>query len=86
MNKKQLLILALLVAALSAWFALDLGQYLQLAVVQERMADMRSWYRQNPLLAGLAYFLIYVAVTGLSVPGAAVMTFAVAASPSATDV
>ncbi len=76
MNKKQLLILALLVAALSAWFTLDLGQYLQLAVVQERIEELRSWYQQNPLLAGLAYFLLYVAVTGLSVPGAAVMTLA----------
>ena len=76
MNKKQLLILALLVAALSAWFTLDLGQYLQLAVVQERIEELRSWYQRNPLLAGLAYFLLYVAVTGLSVPGAAVMTLA----------
>ncbi len=76
MNKKQLLILAVVGLALVAFFALDLGQYLQLSTVQERMDDLRSWYRQNPLLAGLLYFTLYVAVTGLSVPGAAVMTLA----------
>ena len=76
MNKKQLLIIAVVALALVAWFGLDLGQYLQLAVVQERIDDLRSWYQQNPLLAGLIYFCIYVAVTGLSVPGAAVMTLA----------
>ncbi|RLQ20977.1 pyridine nucleotide-disulfide oxidoreductase [Seongchinamella sediminis] len=76
MNKKQLLIVSVIGLALLAWFALDLGQYLQLAVVQERMDELRSWYQRNPLLAGAAYFAVYVAVTGLSVPGAAVMTLA----------
>ncbi|TDG15279.1 pyridine nucleotide-disulfide oxidoreductase [Seongchinamella unica] len=76
MNKKQLLVLAVIGAALFTWFALDLGQYLQLALVQERIEELRSWYGQNPLLAGLVYFAVYVAVTGLSVPGAAVMTLA----------
>ncbi len=76
MSKKQLLILAIIGVAFGAWFALDLGQYLQLTVVQQRMDELRDWYGENPLLAGFIYFCIYVAVTGLSVPGAAVMTLA----------
>ena len=76
MNKKQLLLIAILALALLAWFALDLGQYLQLSVVQERIGDLRGWYQANPLLAGFIYFSVYVVVTGLSVPGAAVMTLA----------
>ncbi|MEH6585093.1 MAG: FAD-dependent oxidoreductase [Halioglobus sp.] len=76
MNKKQLLLISILALALLAWFVLDVGQYLQLSVVQERMEDLRGWYQANPLLAGFIYFSVYVVVTGLSVPGAAVMTLA----------
>jgi pyruvate/2-oxoglutarate dehydrogenase complex dihydrolipoamide dehydrogenase (E3) component/uncharacterized membrane protein YdjX (TVP38/TMEM64 family) len=76
LNKKQLLVLIIFGLALFAWIALDLGQYLQLSVVQARMEELQTWYADNPLLAGFAYFCVYVAVTGLSVPGAAVMTLA----------
>ena len=76
MSKKQLLVLTVIGLALAAWFTLDLGQYLQLSVVQERIGELRVWYGENPLLAGAIYFAVYVAVTGLSVPGAAVMTLA----------
>ncbi|MEP4149359.1 MAG: FAD-dependent oxidoreductase [Halioglobus sp.] len=76
MNKKQLLVLSIIVLALAAWYTLDLGQYLQLATVQQRIGELRGWYAENPLLAGCIYFCIYVVVTGLSVPGAAVMTLA----------
>jgi pyruvate/2-oxoglutarate dehydrogenase complex dihydrolipoamide dehydrogenase (E3) component/uncharacterized membrane protein YdjX (TVP38/TMEM64 family) len=76
MNRKQLVVLLVIGLALASWFVFDLGQYLQLSRVQESMDDLRDWYGENPLLAGFAYFCIYVAVTGLSVPGAAVMTLA----------
>jgi pyruvate/2-oxoglutarate dehydrogenase complex dihydrolipoamide dehydrogenase (E3) component/uncharacterized membrane protein YdjX (TVP38/TMEM64 family) len=76
LNKKQLLVLGIILVALGAWFALDLGSYLQLEAMQQRIGELRQWYGQNPALAGLIYFLVYVAVTGLSVPGAAVMTLA----------
>ncbi|MEP5566403.1 MAG: FAD-dependent oxidoreductase [Halioglobus sp.] len=76
MNKKQLLVLVIIGLALFAWFALDLGQYLQLTTVQQRIGELRGWYAENPLLAGCLYFCLYVVVTGLSVPGAAVMTLA----------
>jgi pyruvate/2-oxoglutarate dehydrogenase complex dihydrolipoamide dehydrogenase (E3) component/uncharacterized membrane protein YdjX (TVP38/TMEM64 family) len=75
-GKKQIVVIALVAAAAAAWFALDLGSYLQLEVLQSRLGELRSWYQQNPLRAGLAYFAVYVLVTGLSVPGAAVMTLA----------
>lgn len=76
MNKKQLLVLLIIGLALFAWFAFDLGQYLQLGTAQARIGELQAWYARNPLLAGAIYFVVYVAVTGLSVPGAAVMTLA----------
>ena len=79
LSKKQLLVLAFILAALGAWFFLDLGSYLQLGELQQGIGELRQWYEQNPRLAGLIYFVFYVTVTGLSVPGSAVMTLAGAA-------
>jgi pyruvate/2-oxoglutarate dehydrogenase complex dihydrolipoamide dehydrogenase (E3) component/uncharacterized membrane protein YdjX (TVP38/TMEM64 family) len=76
LSRKQIAIAAVLVLAVGAWWYFDLGAYLELGAVQRRIGELRDWYAQNPLLAGLAYFVIYVAVTALSVPGAAVMTLA----------
>ena len=76
MRTKQIVILAIVILASSAWFYFDLGKYLQLGVLQESLTDLRAWYGDNPLLTGLLYFLIYVAVTSLSLPGAVIMTLA----------
>ena len=76
MNKKQLVVLLVIAAAFAAWLLLDLGSYLEFDALRERMGDWRAYYEENPLWAGGAYFLVYVLVTGLSLPGAAVMTLA----------
>lgn len=76
MSKKQIIIIAVIVLAFAAWFYWDLASYLQFDVLQQRIGELRSWYTQNPRLAGLIYFVCYVAATALSIPGAAVMTLA----------
>jgi len=72
---KLILILAL-VALTVAFFAFDLGQYLTLDSLKEHRAAFESYYEQNAGLAILIYFLIYVATTALSLPGATVLTLA----------
>ena len=76
MSKKQIAVLTVIAIAVGAWFYFDLASYLQLEVVQQRIDELRAWYVENPLRAGAIYFAVYVAVTALSVPGAAVMTLA----------
>ena len=76
MRSTQIVVIAVIGSALAAWFYFDLGVYLQLEGLQQRSDDLRQWYAQHPLLAGLLYFALYVVVTALSVPGAAVMTLA----------
>ena len=76
MKTEQIAVVVSLVLALSAWFFFDLGSYLQFETLQQRIGDLRQWYENNPLLAGLIYFAAYVTITALSVPGAAVMTLA----------
>lgn len=76
MNARQVVVLVIIALALAAWFLFDLGQYLEFSTLQARIDQLREWYADNPLLAGLIFFIVYVAVTALSVPGAAVMTLA----------
>jgi len=40
------------------------------------MGDLRAYYAENPWTARLAYLVVYIAVTGLSLPGAVVLTLA----------
>jgi uncharacterized membrane protein YdjX (TVP38/TMEM64 family) len=58
------------------FFVFDLGQYLSLAYVKSRQAWLVDIYAQHTLMAIGVYMLIYIAVTALSLPGAAVMTLA----------
>ena len=74
LRTKQIVVIAVVAAAFAAWFYFDLGSLLQFEVLQQRIGEMRQWYANNPLLAGLIYFAVYVAVTALSVPGAVIMT------------
>lgn len=74
MNKTRWAVVALLVAAVVAYISLDLGQYLTLAYVQSQLDTLRDISSRNFALAAGAYFVIYVVVTALSLPGAAIMT------------
>jgi uncharacterized membrane protein YdjX (TVP38/TMEM64 family)/thioredoxin reductase len=75
-SKKRWAVALALVALAGAFVALDLGQYLQLATIQARQAELEAWRAAQPLTAALLFFVAYVAVTALSLPGAAVMTLA----------
>jgi pyruvate/2-oxoglutarate dehydrogenase complex dihydrolipoamide dehydrogenase (E3) component/uncharacterized membrane protein YdjX (TVP38/TMEM64 family) len=79
MSKKKLLILALLVALIVAFFAFDLGRFLSLDYIKSRQAEFTALAGEKPLLVGGAFFAIYVAVCALSLPGAAIMTLAAGA-------
>ncbi len=76
MHKKKMAIVILLVSAVSVWFFFDLGSYLGLEFIQQNIEALRTWYVDNPLLAGLIYFTFYIVTTALSAPGAVWMTLA----------
>jgi uncharacterized membrane protein YdjX (TVP38/TMEM64 family) len=73
---KKLALVAVIAAVVGAFFAFDLGQYLTLDYLKSQQAEFRMYYRENPVLMLGAFFVIYVVVTALSLPGAAVMTLA----------
>ena len=61
---------------LVAYFALDLGRFLSIDYFKSQQETIEAWRAAQPVKAGLLFFLAYVAVTGLSLPGAAVLTLA----------
>ena len=66
-------------AAFAAFFLFDLGSTLSLDTLKSRQSELASFVEREPLIAAGGFFLVYVAVTALSLPGAAVMTLAAGA-------
>lgn len=73
--KKILLIIAVTLLVV-VFFAFDLQRYLTLGELKARQAEFQQFYAANRLLTLGLYFVLYVLVTALSLPGAAVMTLA----------
>jgi pyruvate/2-oxoglutarate dehydrogenase complex dihydrolipoamide dehydrogenase (E3) component/uncharacterized membrane protein YdjX (TVP38/TMEM64 family) len=76
MNYKKITLLALLVGVVWAYFAFDLGQYLNLQALKAQQATIADYQLRHPLQVAAVYFIVYVAATALSIPGAALLTLA----------
>jgi pyruvate/2-oxoglutarate dehydrogenase complex dihydrolipoamide dehydrogenase (E3) component/uncharacterized membrane protein YdjX (TVP38/TMEM64 family) len=78
MKKKssKLILIVLIIALVIAFFAFDLGRFLTLSNLKAQQAAFAAYYARNAAFTLLVYFGIYVAVTALSLPGAAIMTLA----------
>ena len=72
----RLLILLAFAAAIVAFLALDLGQYLNLENLRDQREQLRGFTEQNLVLMVAGYMLVYIVMAALSVPGAAVLTIA----------
>ncbi len=71
--KKAILALVLL-GAIVAYFVFDLGTILSLENFKASQMDIVTAKDANPLLYIIGFFILYVAVTGFSIPGAAIMS------------
>lgn len=71
--KRALLILGI-AALVLGYFALGLDKSLSFAGIKSSLGDIRAWQAQAPWLAASAYFVIYVLMAALSLPGAALLT------------
>lgn len=58
------------------FLAFDLDRFLTLSYIKESQAHLQNLYAENPFGILLAYILIYIIVTALSLPGAVVLTLA----------
>ena len=73
---KRLLPLGVLLAAVAAFFALGLHEHISFETLRENRQRLLAFVEARPVLAPLAYVLVYTVVVALSLPGAAVMTLA----------
>ncbi|EMM6789876.1 FAD-dependent oxidoreductase [Pseudomonas aeruginosa] len=74
MDKRKAILLAVILLLVAIFFVFDLGQYLNLASFKAQQAALSNQVAASPWLAGGLFFLVYVVVTALSLPGAALMT------------
>ncbi len=79
MNPRKLLLLVVLGLLVGAFFVFDLGRFFSLDYFKAQQATMEAWRVAHPGLTAGLFFAVYIAVTGLSLPGAAVMTLAAGA-------
>jgi len=69
-------VVGLIVLGVVAFRFFDLGQYLSLEYLKTSQERFHALYQSHRLLVIAAYMGIYIVVTALSLPGAAVMTLA----------
>ncbi|TNF53564.1 TVP38/TMEM64 family protein [bacterium] len=75
-NIKKAIIAILIVAAIVIFNVLDLGEYFSLSYIKQSQERFEKLYSEKSVLVIATYMFIYIFVTSLSLPGAAVMTLA----------
>ena len=76
MSRGRVAVFALVAAGIAAFFILDLKRFVSLDYFQSQRAAIEAYFAAHPLGTAAAYFAIYVAVAGLSLPGATILTLA----------
>ncbi|MES0370909.1 MAG: TVP38/TMEM64 family protein [Mariprofundaceae bacterium] len=71
---KRFLPLVIIAIVIVLFVALDLGRFISFESLREHRETLNGWVSAYPLLAPLAYILLYIVVVAFSLPGGAVMT------------
>ena len=74
MKASKVLLIAALAALVAAFFAFGGHRYLTFGEIKLQQAEIQAYYQAHPWRTVAGFFAVYVAVTGLSLPGAAIMT------------
>lgn len=75
----RLALLVIIIALVAGFWFFDLGHYLSLDYLKSQQAHLASLRASEPTLTITVFFLVYVLVTALSIPGAAILTLAAGA-------
>lgn len=73
---KKIGLVGVLAAIVVLFFVFDLGHYLTLDYIKTQQFQIEHYYSENRVLTLALFFIIYVVVTGASLPGAAILTLA----------
>ena len=73
-NTARIVLAALFLLAIAAFFYFDGSKYLTLESLKAQRELLSGWVNQHFFLALLSFVAVYIAVTAISLPGAAVLT------------
>ncbi len=76
---QKIIIVLVIVGLIIAFKAFNLGDYLTLSYIKDSQAKFEALYSENQGAVIAGYMAIYILVTSLSLPGAAIMTLAAGA-------
>ncbi|WP_163558853.1 bifunctional TVP38/TMEM64 family protein/FAD-dependent oxidoreductase [Halomonas sp. NO4] len=74
MSKRRLLLLAVIALAVAAFFLSGADEAFTLANLQAEQARFQAWLAADPLTVVGGFFVLYVIMAALSLPGATLMT------------
>jgi dihydrolipoamide dehydrogenase len=74
MKKSKIIVFVVLLLAVTLFFVFDLGRFFSLDYIKTAQAEFAQLYAEQPAVVIGSFFAIYVAVTALSLPGAAILT------------
>lgn len=77
--KNRKLLIAVLALLVAAFFIFDIGRFFSLEYLKSEQAALNELYATRPLMVIAVFFIGYIAVTALSLPGAAILTLAAGA-------
>jgi uncharacterized membrane protein YdjX (TVP38/TMEM64 family) len=75
-NAGKIAIALVIVCAIGAFFYFDLGRFLYLDTVKANRDHLLAFTEANYAASVALFILVYIAVTGLSLPGAVILTLA----------
>ena len=76
MTAGRLVLVVTLMVMVGAFFYWDLGAYLTLESLKAQQTALDALVAADVVLISAVFFVVYVLVTALSIPGAAIMTLA----------
>ncbi|SDR98270.1 Pyruvate/2-oxoglutarate dehydrogenase complex, dihydrolipoamide dehydrogenase (E3) component [Halopseudomonas xinjiangensis] len=74
MKATRWILLSVIAVLIVLFIAFDVHEYLRLEALKAHQAELESWVAERPWTSAGVFMAIYVLVTALSLPGAAVMT------------
>ncbi len=72
----KIIIIVIIIGLVALFRIFNLGDYLTLSYIKESQAGFQQMYSEHAIAVIAAYSFIYILVTSLSLPGAAIMTLA----------
>ena len=72
---KRIIVLLVILLCIAGFFIFDLNQYLDFAYIKSRQQIITDYFHSHPVKTSTLFFITYILVAALSLPGAAIYQF-----------